>query len=443
MSSFLTTVSGKFSQSLILGTFFPVSVFTLLALMMVPPLLSAPFGDFVLADSLESPWYLLLITMIVVVLSGLLYNLNIPLIRIYEGYPWYKSWLGKRRVAHYQQKFRATKARSSGLRALYHAISSNQYSEEREKIRIQRVEKTRQLFNDFPNEEGWVLPTRLGNAIRNFENYPNRQYGMRAITLWPRLLAKIDSSYASSIDSAKSTFDFMLNCSALSMLLAFIILTAGLAYPVQLQEGLGLFLWIVEIIILIMLSYLFYEWSIGTAITWGDLVKGAFDLYRWDLLKQMGYAQTPTNKTDERKVWQEIYYEMAFSDSSKGPRIDYEAEGKPAKTRAQGKIKSGQGEPETTTLLVSRGMSPPVSSGIFPIHIQISNPSDKPVSEVMLTDTLPEGFAYDWNSATCNGQQVHAEGINPYQFSLGDIAPNTRVILTYRMIQYQVPETTP
>ncbi len=202
MSSLLSTVSGKFSQSLILGTFFPVSVFVILALILLPPLLPAPVGDFVLAESLESQWHLLLVTLIIIVLSGLLYNLNIPLIRLYEGYPWRKSWLGKRRVTHYQQKFRALQARSDGLRILYQTNAAKQNPEAREKIRVLRVEKTRQLQNDYPKEEAWVLPTRLGNTIRNFENYPNRQYGIRAITLWPRLVGKIDSGYARALPNS-------------------------------------------------------------------------------------------------------------------------------------------------------------------------------------------------------------------------------------------------
>src|SRR5262249_13251508 len=34
------------------------------------------------------------ITFITIVLSGLLYNMNIPILRLYEGYPWSRSWLG-------------------------------------------------------------------------------------------------------------------------------------------------------------------------------------------------------------------------------------------------------------------------------------------------------------------------------------------------------------
>lgn len=429
MSSLLSTVSGKFSQSLILGTFFPVTIFVILGLLLLPPLLPEPLGAFVLAESIESQWHLLIITLSIIVLSGLLYNLNIPLIRLYEGYPWNSSWLGTRRVRYYKKRFRALQARSEGIRVLHQTNAAKNNPAVAKKIRDYRVEQKRRLENDYPKEIDWVLPTRLGNTIRNFETYPNRQYGMRSITLWPRLIAKIDPSYAASIDSAKASFDFMLNSSALSVLLALLLLLAGLGFPIRLAENVSLPFWIAQIVVFALLGYLFYDWSIGTANAWGNMVKGAFDLYRWELLKQMGYAQTPTNKTDERQLWEAIYFEMAFGDSTQGPRIAYKDKSTPAATFAQG-------DPGTQPLTVSRGLSASLAAGVYTVHLAISNPSAQPVTNIVLTDTVPAGFAYEWESATSNGQPVTVEGLNPYRFTIGTLAPDGQTTVTYQIVQY-------
>ena len=54
-----------------------------------------------------------------------------------------------------------------------------------------------------PGRKALVMPTQSGNAIRSFEYYPTAQYGMSSITLWPRLIAKIDKDYAAVIDEAR------------------------------------------------------------------------------------------------------------------------------------------------------------------------------------------------------------------------------------------------
>jgi hypothetical protein len=82
-----------------------------------------------------------------------------------------------------------------------------------------RTDAGRRLNEEFPIERTSVLPTRLGNVIRSFEDYPERQYGMDGVTLWPRLVAKINKDHATVIEDAKITFDFLLNSAVLSAVL--------------------------------------------------------------------------------------------------------------------------------------------------------------------------------------------------------------------------------
>jgi len=90
-------------------------------------------------------------------------------------------------------------------------------------------EVSRRLNSELPSDTSLLLPTRLGNVIRSFEEYPDRQYGIGAITLWPRLIAKIDKEYAAMMDDSKTSFDFMLNISLLSAFSALVITVVGLS----------------------------------------------------------------------------------------------------------------------------------------------------------------------------------------------------------------------
>jgi hypothetical protein len=94
VTNILSSISGQFSKSLILGTFFPVMVFVILAQIFVVPLLPSDWLVLRQLETLDTQWRVVVILLLAIVLSGLLYNLNIPIIRFYEGYPWQDSWIG-------------------------------------------------------------------------------------------------------------------------------------------------------------------------------------------------------------------------------------------------------------------------------------------------------------------------------------------------------------
>ena len=117
MSSLLSAISGKFSTAVILGTFFPVTVFVFLARVLWVPLLPAGWHPALLAPlaGLDDKWELFVLTLVTIVLSGLLYNLNTPVLRLYEGYPWMDTWLGRWRKGRHERAFAALAAQKEAL----------------------------------------------------------------------------------------------------------------------------------------------------------------------------------------------------------------------------------------------------------------------------------------------------------------------------------------
>ena len=94
MNSILSVISGQFTRTLILSTFFPVMLFLAFGILAVEPLLPDGLPILKAVQSLDIQWVVLAITAVAVVLTVFLYNLNTPIIRFLEGYPWQKSKLG-------------------------------------------------------------------------------------------------------------------------------------------------------------------------------------------------------------------------------------------------------------------------------------------------------------------------------------------------------------
>jgi len=95
METMLATISGQFTKSIILGVFLPVVLFVLLGGWLITPLLPPSLPLLGLVKSLDRQWFLFAFTFLIILISGFLYNLNGPIIRLYEGYPWRTSRLGQ------------------------------------------------------------------------------------------------------------------------------------------------------------------------------------------------------------------------------------------------------------------------------------------------------------------------------------------------------------
>jgi uncharacterized repeat protein (TIGR01451 family) len=278
--------------------------------------------------------------------------------------------------------------------------------------------------SEFPERKSLILPTQLGNIIRSFERYPDIQYGIESITIWPRLIAVLDAEYA-ALDAAKTSLSFMLNSSMLSGGLSLVVLLLGLTY----RPSAILLPTLLPALVLMLLARWFYSLSIRHAAQWGGLVKGAFDLYRWDLLRQLGYQHVPRSREQERETWSKIWQQIVFGDRQVGHgrrqiRIDYE----PTYVRAT---------PGDLRLEVTRGIKAPSTDGVSTVVVKVKNVDTRSrlATNVIVNDVLPDNLDYEWGSAQVVGREVHVMGTNPYDFYIdGNLAIQDEVILTYRVI---------
>jgi hypothetical protein len=478
MLSLLSTVSGYFSRSLILGAFFPTLIFVALLILSDYMLSLFEVRSFLQINPLDTGWTILSITFITVVVTGLLYNLNNPLIRLYEGYPWKGTWLGKFLTKRKQQKFCWLKSYDKGVRTLLitmddvgadlkretlshlnawlreaprslrnnlrkslrqGCVMENDWQSVYSAISEKWQQTSRTLSQDYPEKEGLILPTRLGNVIRNFEYYPEREYRIDAVTIYPRLVAKIDKEYAMVIDDAKTSFDFMLNCSFLSITTGFLLVFIGIFLSNRFSTTNGLLALLTEITFFLFLAAVFYTGAINQAYNWGQTVKSAFDLYRNQLLQQLGFTKTPTNRIEERKLWDEISIQMIDGDPTFGPPTLVYKEDLPPETSI---VKF----PEDVGLSIQRSVKK-INQDIYRISVVITNNDEQKrfAEGVVLTDNIPTGWLYESDSASISEDgatesPIEISGINPYTFRLGIIKPGMKKIVNYKILTFQQKE---
>jgi hypothetical protein len=419
MTEFFTKISGAIAGPILLGAFFPVVLFLTALTLIVLPI--TPFGhDLTAAVKNPSVWQsnttaALVLTIVVLVLSIVLHNLNIPVIRLYEGYPWQSSWIGVLCANRRKGRLIRAKLLRERVRKLRKEIRLNESFLHAANMDLSGViaaqrELDRLVNFSYPDRNESVLPTGLGNVIRAFETYPRRQYGASAIALWPRLAGVLDGAVAQSLDSAKTAFDFMIHSAFLSGVLMALELAAGLYWKTPLVYGLSE-AWIGWTVIFGVLSFLFYLAAMNRAQEWGTQVVSAFDLYRHTLLKKLGYELSLSGVTDERRVWDILSYKFAFPDDKSYPDLPYKL---PATYLVV--------EPVSTKVEFVRSMR--LSEG-GSIHVRVivrnTDPTASPADNVVLREEIPAGKSYVRDTATVDGNAAILLGIDPLQIHIGPV----------------------
>lgn len=460
MSDLLSTISGQFTKAFIFGAGIPAVIFVLVNVLLIMPALPPDFWLVQRLEPLDIEWRAVTAVFAAVVLGGLLSSLNIPLIRTYEGYTFNDSWLGARMRRSQQNELRTLEKKIEGLRQEQRAIMTERDSttspEDRSKAEerlAQVVSRLTRLWSDrrvrFPDNEEFVVPTRLGNVIAAFECYPRIQYRIDSVALWPHLVAVIEARYAAVIDDAKTSLDFFINSSFLCAVLAaecacVAIFSARLA---SVQSSIPR--WLVGAGLLGLLSWLCYECSIDSALGWGVHVKAAFDLYRQDLLKKLGYQQ-PATPAQEVDLWRGISQGVIYNAPECPPppclaepaakvRVDAE----PQEIQSELRITKGVDVASSTE---EKALGRPALRYV----VRVENAASQLAENATLVDAPPCGFEYVVGSSRVdrNGQCATLEpvGTNPYRWHLGKVEAGESIVVTYMVLalpERSTPGTVP
>lgn len=421
MTSIFSAISGQFSRAIILGALLPAAVYVILAYLFVLPMVPVEWR-LTRVELLDPEWKLAAVTITSVLIAGLLHVLNTSIIRLYEGYPWKDGLIGRAMAAHQERRLAQLASERLAARELKKQLEGDPARVDQ--LSQLQIDAANDINYSFPEAGTFILPTRLGNVIRSFENYPKRQYGISGITFWTRFATKLSASHAGAIDDAKTLFNVTINLSFLSLLLAAVMLILGCMYPIQFVSPAFTLAWIAKIAVAVLLTYLFYSAAIGRAMGWGEQVRAVFDLHRWSVLQDLGFEQKPRTLEAERKLWSAISLQIDRGDPLSGPALRYATH-------------SVEVLPESAGLEVTRGISVPDANRVCMTTVTVRNAGTHPVRDVVLIETLPSGREYRWGSMTISGmaaQPPQLSGTNPYRVKLGALDAGAAVVVTYEAI---------
>jgi hypothetical protein len=187
-------------------------------------------------------------------------------------------------------------------------LDAVQYGRERLLLEIHRLRALQQF--QFPvvansrrgaNSLNVIAATRIGNITRTIRSYSLDRYSLDLNIFWTRLQGAMvkEKDGLSAMQDSKTQVDFLVSLYWLTCL--FILLWSFLLIAVTPNPA--LFLWVS--IAGPLLARTFYLAACQNYIVFADLVRGAIDLYRTDLIDQMRLSRPPGNR-EEHAMWMRV-----------------------------------------------------------------------------------------------------------------------------------------
>jgi hypothetical protein len=300
MTSIINTLSDLIKtlvDSFRLSTLLPALFFVLLnRLFLFRYLENSPaFKELTSQQTWDEP---LIIFLLAYLLGYLLNEIEVPIVRLYEGYPWQHSFLGSVLIGwkrgHLDQLEEEIKELVKTRRDYEHLSPESKETISQIKAGIQRRRSI--IDHEFPPDKTGLLPTQAGNIMAKFEAYPGTHYGMDSVTYWPRIYTILaNEGYLPYISQARSGVDFLLNISLLLVLFGL----ECILLRILLLPHIG---WSLPVVAF-LLAYIFYKAAISSVYNWGGLIAASFDLFRYQLAQALGLKPAGDFKEEKRR-WQ-------------------------------------------------------------------------------------------------------------------------------------------
>lgn len=318
----LKEVAGVFSRRFIVGFFIP-SFFVVLGLTQLVDQRTMPAAYLDASGGAQ----ILIVGGFALIVGLLLSGLHYSLLRFLEGY-WLISirivgpretpeggfasgvWHARDRALDALDVARRRtgermKARWTARRALLVEVSG---AKERSP---ERTAAATELNRRFPAPER-LLPTKFGNVIRSFETHPRSRYHLDGIAIWPRLSGLLAEGERSELDDATTDVAFWVNGLTLVTIGGAALFLERLWH----RPGGTLETIVVELAVIVvttLLVWFMYRQAVSAAIRWGDPVRAAFDVHRFELYSSFG-VRRPVTESDDKVIGEALARSIWFGE---------------------------------------------------------------------------------------------------------------------------------
>jgi hypothetical protein len=267
----------------------------------------SPLLQTILVSVGVSQWYVVAFILSAILLGWIVMVADMPIYMVIEGRRYWPNSLRKicldleqKRLASLTQ--RRLDAKERGDRATMVEMS---------------IERRKFPINDERGERYAIYPTRLGNLLASYEEYPYLIYGMDSPFYWSRLWLTLDEHIQEDVDSQQALTDsaiystVALFCCGLLCIMYLLLQVFNISWISYLPE--------VRLLVILAFScflsgYILYRVSLHLFAQFGEIFKALFDIYHnnvlfEDIVKEVSVI---TGNKDLLEASDKLKYEVSW-----------------------------------------------------------------------------------------------------------------------------------
>jgi len=263
-------------------------------------------------NTIQSIAILLVAIAILTISTILMGQFTVPILRWLEGY-WQGPFAGlaQNRIDSINEKLSKKEER-------WNWLAKQRNSEELNPAQAKEYARLDAELANYPVNETWRMPTRLGNLIRMAEEFPANHYGLEINITWPRLWLVLPEAVQKEVARSRQNVDRSVQIFTWAVLFVF----WGFLSP-----------W--AMIIALILAIAFYRSILQTAGAYGEILKSSYDLFRFKLY-DAAYWPKPESPATEIHSGQALTNYLHRAEASKKIKFDFRSnEDKSQNPRAQ------------------------------------------------------------------------------------------------------------
>jgi hypothetical protein len=142
-----------------------------------------------------------------------------------------------------------------------------------------------------PAEVDRLMPTRLGNVLRRYEDSAGRQFGLDAVALAPHIALVAPAAHTEYLDDCRANLD-----AAVRVCILFLA-ASGLSFVVLVRDG----LWLLVAGAPYLLGYLAYRGAVVAAADYGAALSVLITLNRFRLYEALHLPMPPDNRVESAR----------------------------------------------------------------------------------------------------------------------------------------------
>jgi hypothetical protein len=319
-------------RSYIVSSFIPAVMFTALAAILLSGFLPQSLADRIIDNNFLLSNALILYSIITAWIAFTLYSIVDWTVKLFEGYKLPKGIANKWKNSNLihlielnkiVEEYNHEKTVNEKL-SLVDPEFAGEHQNRLFKMKENALAAIHELEIRMPLDPVNLKPTALGNILAAAEMYPMEKYRMDGIIIWPRLYKVLPKEFRQEEEEKNNQLVFILNSTFLSVVLGIFLVAIGLfghfnfwllnfrgiqeiptSFYFRGFETITPWEYVAIGIIFLVLSRFLYQISLHAAEDHSLIVRAGFDLYRFELLKQMNYP-IPRNRNDEINAWKSI-----------------------------------------------------------------------------------------------------------------------------------------